>query len=98
MWYLQHWVLVNFCQFTSDPICLLQQVFLVATPISPQTAFSLPLLIFHNKLWNNFHVRALHFTSTLSEWLEPQSELLYAHRKKHIRIPRYSLWKEKLSQ
>ncbi|PLW42398.1 hypothetical protein PCASD_06367 [Puccinia coronata f. sp. avenae] len=81
----QRRVQCNFCRCTPDTVRLLQIGFLPASPIAPQTAFSLPLLIFHDSLWNNCHVGALPFTTTLKEWLEPRSERLFVRRKKHAR-------------
>jgi hypothetical protein len=82
----QRRVQCNFCRCTPDTVRLLQIGFLPASPIAPQTAFSLPLLIFHDSLWNNCHVGALPFTTTLKEWLEPRSERLFVRRKKHVSL------------
>ncbi|PLW15673.1 hypothetical protein PCASD_17792 [Puccinia coronata f. sp. avenae] len=83
--FAQRRVQCTFCQCTPDAIRLLQIGFLPASPITPQTAFSLPLLIFHNTLWKHCHVGVLPFTDALREWLEPQSERLFARRKRHAR-------------
>ncbi|KAA1119029.1 hypothetical protein PGT21_013091 [Puccinia graminis f. sp. tritici] len=74
---------VAFCPCTPDVIRLLQQGYVAGSPVRPQTAFSLPLLIFHNHLWNNCHVGTLPFTLALTEWLEPQSQRLFAKNKNH---------------
>ncbi|PLW39434.1 hypothetical protein PCASD_07986 [Puccinia coronata f. sp. avenae] len=75
----------TFCSCNKDTSRLLCCGFLPASPITPQTAFSLPLLIFHNHLWNNCHVSALPFTVALNEWLEPRSQRLYAQKKRYAR-------------
>ncbi|PLW44479.1 hypothetical protein PCASD_11496 [Puccinia coronata f. sp. avenae] len=76
---------VSFCSYTPDAIQLLQQVYVAGSPVRPQTAFSLPLLIFHNHLWNNCHVGMMPFTLGLTEWLEPRSKRLCAKNQDHAR-------------
>ncbi|KNE96441.1 hypothetical protein PSTG_10272 [Puccinia striiformis f. sp. tritici PST-78] len=44
----QHRIRVEFCGCTPDAIWLLRRGYLAGSPVVPQTAFSLPLLIFHN--------------------------------------------------
>ncbi|PLW17206.1 hypothetical protein PCANC_16245 [Puccinia coronata f. sp. avenae] len=61
------------------------QGYVAGSPVRPQTAFSLPLLIFHNHLWNNCHVGMMPFTLALTEWLEPRSQRLCAKNQDHAR-------------
>ncbi|KAA1134187.1 hypothetical protein PGTUg99_031640 [Puccinia graminis f. sp. tritici] len=68
-----------------DGVRLLQQGYLAGSPVKPQTAFSLPLLIFHNSLWNHCHIGAQPFTLALNDWLEPRSQRLCAPKGKHPR-------------
>ncbi|KAH9462420.1 hypothetical protein Pst134EB_006313 [Puccinia striiformis f. sp. tritici] len=75
---------VVFCKCTEDGVRLLQTGFLPASALTPQTAFSLPLMIFHNSLWNNCHIGVQPFTRSLKEWLEPRSERLWVRKKKHL--------------
>ncbi|PLW32411.1 hypothetical protein PCASD_17552 [Puccinia coronata f. sp. avenae] len=75
----------DFCKCTSDLLRLLQRGFIAASPVKPQTAFSLPLLVFHNALWNHGHVGAQPFTLAITEWLEPRLVRLFARKKKHAR-------------
>ncbi|OAV85519.1 hypothetical protein PTTG_09505, partial [Puccinia triticina 1-1 BBBD Race 1] len=79
----QHRIKFKFCNCTSNAVCLLKHGFLPASPIRPQTAFSLPLLIFHHHLWNNCQVGTFPFTTALRDWLEPRSERLFARKQKH---------------
>ncbi|KAA1117187.1 hypothetical protein PGTUg99_036846 [Puccinia graminis f. sp. tritici] len=83
--YAQRRRLILFCKCTHDAVRLLRQGYLAGSPIKPQTAFSLPLLIFHNSLWNNCHIGMLPFTVALTEFLEPRSERLCAKGKNHAR-------------
>ncbi|EHS63459.1 uncharacterized protein PGTG_21590 [Puccinia graminis f. sp. tritici CRL 75-36-700-3] len=83
--YAQRRVGINFCSCTPDAIRLLQLGYLAGSPIHPQTAFSLPLLIFHNHLWNNCHVGALPFTVAMTQFLEPRSQRLHARNHQHAR-------------
>ncbi|EFP84696.2 uncharacterized protein PGTG_10855 [Puccinia graminis f. sp. tritici CRL 75-36-700-3] len=76
---------VTFCECTMDGVRLLQQGYLAGSPVKPQTAFSLPLLIFHNSLWNHCHIGAQPFTLALNDWLEPRSQRLCARKGKHPR-------------
>jgi hypothetical protein len=92
----QRRVQCTFCQCTPDAIRLLQIGFLPASPITPQTAFSLPLLIFHNALWKHCHVGVLPFTDALREWLEPRSERLFARRKRHVSLRCGTLTQQRL--
>ncbi|PLW33701.1 hypothetical protein PCASD_10315 [Puccinia coronata f. sp. avenae] len=83
--YAQRRTEFDFCKCTSDPLRLLQRGFIAASPVKPQTAFSLPLLAFHNALWNHGHVGAQPFTLAITEWLEPRLVRLFARKKKHAR-------------
>ncbi|KAH9460739.1 hypothetical protein Pst134EB_008897 [Puccinia striiformis f. sp. tritici] len=76
---------VQFYKCTLDGVWLLQLGYLAGSPNKPQTAFSLPLLIFHNSLWNYCHIGALPFTMALNHWLEPRSRRLRARKQKHAR-------------
>ncbi|OAV86597.1 hypothetical protein PTTG_29818 [Puccinia triticina 1-1 BBBD Race 1] len=76
---------VEFCKCTYDAVRLLRLGYLAGSPLKPQTAFSLPLLIFHNSLWNNCNIGMLPFTVALTEFLEPRSERLCVKGKKHAR-------------
>ncbi|KAA1109686.1 hypothetical protein PGTUg99_031356 [Puccinia graminis f. sp. tritici] len=76
---------VGFCACTMDGVRLLQLGYLAGSPVRPQTAFSLPLLTFHNSLWNHCHVGAQPFTLALTQWLEPRSQRLFAQTGKHAR-------------
>ncbi|KAI7963120.1 hypothetical protein MJO28_001214 [Puccinia striiformis f. sp. tritici] len=67
-----------------DGVRLLQLGYLAGSPDKPQTAFSLPLLIFHNSLWSYCHFGALPFTMALNHWLEPRSRRLCARKRKHV--------------
>ncbi|OAV96944.1 hypothetical protein, variant [Puccinia triticina 1-1 BBBD Race 1] len=75
----------TFCECTLDAVKLLQLGYIAASPVQPQTAFSLPLLIFHNHLWNRCHVGALPFMEALNQFLEPRSQRLYAKKGTHAR-------------
>jgi hypothetical protein len=82
----QYRVEVPFCRCTPDAIRLLQTGFLAASPVKPQTCFSLRLLIFHNSLWNHCHIGASPFTAALTEWLEPRSERLTVRHQKRVSL------------
>ncbi|KAH9466177.1 hypothetical protein Pst134EB_001240 [Puccinia striiformis f. sp. tritici] len=77
--------IIGFCECTKDGVRLLQLGYLAGSPVKPVTAFSLPLLILHNCLWNNCHIGALPFTVALNQWLEPRSQRLRSKRGKHAR-------------
>ncbi|KAA1115642.1 hypothetical protein PGTUg99_018995 [Puccinia graminis f. sp. tritici] len=81
----QHRRKMAFCGCTHDAVRLLQQGYLAGSPMQPQTAFSMRLMIFHNDLWNHCHVGTLPFTSALRQWLEPRSERLFAKNSRHAR-------------
>ncbi|POW14671.1 hypothetical protein PSTT_02851 [Puccinia striiformis] len=49
----------EFCKCTDDAARLIYHGYLAASPKTPQTAFSLPLLTLHNSLWNHCHARDL---------------------------------------
>ncbi|KAI9610489.1 hypothetical protein H4Q26_006631 [Puccinia striiformis f. sp. tritici PST-130] len=55
---------------------LLWMGFIPGSPVTPVTAFSMPILILHNCLWNQTHFGALPFTNAMQEYLEPRSERL----------------------
>ncbi|KAI7943759.1 hypothetical protein MJO28_011287 [Puccinia striiformis f. sp. tritici] len=74
-----------FCQCTSDAVRLLQHGYLAASPLAPQTAFSIHLMLLHNSLWNNCRIDTQPFMVAITEWLEPRSGRLYARGKKHAR-------------
>ncbi|OAV91038.1 hypothetical protein PTTG_28102 [Puccinia triticina 1-1 BBBD Race 1] len=74
-----------FCSCTSDAIRLLQSGYLPGSPIRPVTAFSLPLLILHNSLWNHCNVGALPFMNALREYLEPRSQRLKVRNSNNAR-------------
>ncbi|KAA1067628.1 hypothetical protein PGT21_011815 [Puccinia graminis f. sp. tritici] len=76
---------IRFCACTPDGVRLLQHGYLAGSPVKPQTAFSLPLLIFHNHLWNNCNIGTLPFTTALTSWLEPRSQRLCVRKGKHAR-------------
>ncbi|OAV98381.1 hypothetical protein PTTG_25641 [Puccinia triticina 1-1 BBBD Race 1] len=76
---------IDFCECTLDGVRLLQHGYIAGSPVKPQTAFLVPLLIFHNHLWNNCHIGALPFTLALTAWLEPCSQWLCARNAKHAR-------------
>ncbi|OAV86558.1 hypothetical protein PTTG_03307 [Puccinia triticina 1-1 BBBD Race 1] len=76
----QRRVNIEFCRCTRDPVRLLYLGYLAGSPVYPQTAFSVPLLILHNHLWNNCHVDALPFTTALTHFLEPRSQRLHVRR------------------
>ncbi|OAV86569.1 hypothetical protein PTTG_06813 [Puccinia triticina 1-1 BBBD Race 1] len=73
-----------FCSCTGDAIRLLQSGYLPGLPIRPVTAFSLPLLILHNSLWNHCNVGALPFMNALQEYLEPRSQRLKVQNSNHV--------------
>ncbi|POW11628.1 hypothetical protein PSTT_05128 [Puccinia striiformis] len=77
--------IIQFCECTKDGVRLLQHGYLAGSPVKPVTAFSLPLLILHNCLWNNCNVNALPFTNALTQWLEPRSQRLRTKGGKHAR-------------
>jgi hypothetical protein len=81
----QEWTRVDFCGCKPDAIWLLSLGYLAGSPVAPQTAFSLLLLIFHNYLWNHCHIGALPFTTALTQFLEPRSQRLNVRGKKHVR-------------
>ncbi|OAV86035.1 hypothetical protein PTTG_30124 [Puccinia triticina 1-1 BBBD Race 1] len=76
---------IEFCKCTYDAVHLLRHGYLAGSPLKPQTAFSLPLLIFHNSLWNNCNIGMSPFTIALTEFLEPRSERLCVKGKSHAR-------------
>ncbi|OAV99455.1 hypothetical protein PTTG_06648 [Puccinia triticina 1-1 BBBD Race 1] len=76
---------VEFCNCTYDAVRLLRLGYLAGSPLKPQTAFLLPLLIFHNSLWNNCTIGISPFTTALTEFLEPHSERLFVKGKNHAR-------------
>ncbi|EHS63905.1 uncharacterized protein PGTG_20887 [Puccinia graminis f. sp. tritici CRL 75-36-700-3] len=76
---------IKFCSCTSDAVRLIQMGYLPGSPIRPVTAFSLPLLILHNCLWNNCHIGAMPFTMALKQYLEPRSQRLTVQNAKHAR-------------
>ncbi|KAI7933315.1 hypothetical protein MJO28_017727 [Puccinia striiformis f. sp. tritici] len=67
---------VAFCDCTCDAVRLLWMGYLPGSPVTPVTAFSMPLLILHNCLWNQTHFGALPFTNAIREYLEPRSKRL----------------------
>ncbi|PLW29771.1 hypothetical protein PCASD_17483 [Puccinia coronata f. sp. avenae] len=73
-------VKVDFCRCQPDSIRLLSLGYLAGSPISPQTAFLLPLLIFYDSLWTHCHPRNLRkpFTAAVDMYrqLQEQSKLL----------------------
>jgi hypothetical protein len=71
---------IEFCKCTHDAVRLLYLGYLAGSPVQPQTAFSIPLLTFHNHLWNNCHIGALPFTTALTQFLEPRSQRLFARK------------------
>ncbi|KAA1073957.1 hypothetical protein PGTUg99_026517 [Puccinia graminis f. sp. tritici] len=75
----------DFCHCQLDAVRLLRRGFIAGSPMSPQTAFSLPLLTLHNELWNHCHISVLPFTLALTQWLEPRSERLCAKNQQHAR-------------
>ncbi|KAI9603651.1 hypothetical protein KEM48_000412, partial [Puccinia striiformis f. sp. tritici PST-130] len=79
----QERVCFAFCQCTIDAVRLLQYGYIAASPLAPQTAFSMPLMHLHNSLWNNCRIDAQPFMVAIREWLEPRSGRLYARGKKH---------------
>ncbi|EFP93842.2 uncharacterized protein PGTG_19696 [Puccinia graminis f. sp. tritici CRL 75-36-700-3] len=83
--YGQHRTLVEFCKCMHDAVHLLKRGYLPRSPMKPQTAFSLPLLIFHNSLWNHSHIGMQPFTLALTEFLEPRSERLFVKNGIHAR-------------
>ncbi|KNE97611.1 hypothetical protein PSTG_09160 [Puccinia striiformis f. sp. tritici PST-78] len=76
---------VSFCACAHDAIRLLKLGYLAGSPVTPQTAFSLPLLILFNCLWNNCHIGMQPFTTALTEYLEPRSERLFVENANHAR-------------
>ncbi|PLW28303.1 hypothetical protein PCANC_26540 [Puccinia coronata f. sp. avenae] len=76
---------VKFCPCTKDTVTLLQLGYMAGSPMKPQTAFSMPLMIFHNHLWNNCHVGTMPFTLALRDYLEPRSQRLHAKNSSHAR-------------
>ncbi|OAV95623.1 hypothetical protein PTTG_03934 [Puccinia triticina 1-1 BBBD Race 1] len=74
--YCQQRAKVKFCPCQPDAVRLLRMGYLPGSPIRPVTAFSIPLLILHNSLWNNCHIGALPFTTAMKQFLEPRSERL----------------------
>ncbi|PLW34417.1 hypothetical protein PCASD_14317 [Puccinia coronata f. sp. avenae] len=74
---------VDFCDCTLDGVRLMYLGYVAGSPVEPQTAFSLPLLIFHNHLWNHCNIGALPFTQALCLFLEPQSERLHVRNGQH---------------
>ncbi|PLW11123.1 hypothetical protein PCASD_23837 [Puccinia coronata f. sp. avenae] len=76
---------VKFCPCTEDTVTLLQLGYMAGSPMKPQTAFSMPLMIFHNHLWNNCHVGTMPFTLALRDYLEPRSQRLHAKNSSHAR-------------
>ncbi|PLW19874.1 hypothetical protein PCANC_09273 [Puccinia coronata f. sp. avenae] len=77
--------LVKFCSCTKDTVTLLQLGYMAGSPMKPQTAFSMPLMIFHNHLWNHCHVGTMPFTMALRDYLKPRSQRLYAKDQSHPR-------------
>ncbi|KAI9618634.1 hypothetical protein KEM48_006613 [Puccinia striiformis f. sp. tritici PST-130] len=67
---------VAFCDCTRDAVRLLWMGFIPGSPVTPVAAFSMPILILHNCLWNQTHFGALPFTNAMQEYLEPRSERL----------------------
>ena len=82
--YAQTWRPIEFCKCTYDAVHLLRHGYLAGSPLKPQTAFSLPLLIFHNSLWNNCNIGMSPFTIALTKFLEPRSERLCVKGKSHM--------------
>ncbi|KAA1103498.1 hypothetical protein PGT21_019702 [Puccinia graminis f. sp. tritici] len=81
----QQRVKLPFCRCTPDAVRLLQQGYLAGSPMQPQTAFSMRLMIFHNDLWNHCHIGSMPFTLALQDWLEPRSGRLFAKNSKNPR-------------
>ncbi|KAA1132381.1 hypothetical protein PGTUg99_004211 [Puccinia graminis f. sp. tritici] len=80
----QHRVKLSFCRCTPDAVRLMQQGYLAGSPMQPQTAFSMRLMIFHNDLWNHCHVGTMPFTLALQDWLEPRTGRLFAKNSKNF--------------
>ncbi|KAA1080941.1 hypothetical protein PGT21_025947 [Puccinia graminis f. sp. tritici] len=76
---------IKFFSCTSDALRLVQMGYLPGSPIRPVTAFSLPLLILYDCLWNNCHIGAMPFTIALKQYLEPRSQRLTVKNAKHAR-------------
>ncbi|PLW52689.1 hypothetical protein PCANC_14100 [Puccinia coronata f. sp. avenae] len=74
---------VDFCDCTLDGVRLMYLGYVAGSPVEPQTAFLLPLLIFHNHLWNHCNIGALPFTQALRLFLEPRSERLHVRNGQH---------------
>ncbi|PLW19178.1 hypothetical protein PCASD_20547 [Puccinia coronata f. sp. avenae] len=83
----QHRRQMNFCRCTHNIVWLLQQGYLAGSPVQPQTAFSMQLMIFHNNMWNHCHVGAMPFTEALREWLERHSPNQKIHQPRDLRKP-----------
>ncbi|KAH9458580.1 hypothetical protein Pst134EB_010877 [Puccinia striiformis f. sp. tritici] len=83
--YVQRRTQVEFCKCLDDAVRLLKRGYLPGSPVKPQTAFSLPLLIFHHHMWNHSHIGMQPFTLALTEFLEPRSERLFVEKGNHAR-------------
>ncbi|KAI9612581.1 hypothetical protein H4Q26_007738 [Puccinia striiformis f. sp. tritici PST-130] len=80
-----NWTSVMPTLHTCDAVRLLQHGYLAASPLAPQTAFSIHLMLLHNSLWNNCRIDTQPFMVAITKWLEPRSGRLYARGKKHAR-------------
>ncbi|PLW41480.1 hypothetical protein PCASD_07214 [Puccinia coronata f. sp. avenae] len=67
---------ILFCRCTPDIIRLLAHGYLGCSPVKPQTAFSINLLVFHNHLWQWCTVGNLPFMNAMQAWLEERSNPL----------------------
>ncbi|OAV88072.1 hypothetical protein PTTG_29162 [Puccinia triticina 1-1 BBBD Race 1] len=63
---------IPFCNCTPDVIRLLHYGFVASSAKQPRTAFSIPLLQFHYKLWQSTNVSTSGFTKALSSFLDSQ--------------------------
>ncbi|WAR54487.1 hypothetical protein PtB15_4B104 [Puccinia triticina] len=61
---------IPFCNCTSDVIRLLHYGFVASSAKRPRTAFSIPLLQFHYKLWQSTTVSTSGFTKALSAFFD----------------------------
>ncbi|KAH9809146.1 hypothetical protein DFH28DRAFT_1067209 [Melampsora americana] len=83
---------VPFCKCLSDPIRLLYFGYLASSPTTPRTAFAIPLVQFHHRIWEFSAISATSFVDGLMAFHDDRSEsrLLaksHTHNSRELRRP-----------
>ncbi|KAH9806975.1 hypothetical protein DFH28DRAFT_918262, partial [Melampsora americana] len=75
---------IQFCQCTSDQVCLIQIGYIGGSPVHPQVAYSIRLLWLHHELWEFCTVQTQGFALAIDSFLDQACPPILVQKSKQV--------------